>query len=147
MDVFPEEPLSNAHPFESPLIGLPNTILTPHIGGSTLEAQENIADFVPGKIIEYINSGSTTNSVNFPNITLPALSKAHRFIHIHKNEPGILAEINNILARFGINIVGQYLKTNEVIGYVITDIDKNYKEEVVKDLKKIPGTIRFRVLY
>ena len=147
VDVFPEEPLSNAHPFESPLIGLPNTILTPHIGGSTLEAQENIADFVPGKIIEYINSGSTTNSVNFPNITLPALSKAHRFIHIHKNEPGILAEINNILARFGINIVGQYLKTNEVIGYVITDIDKNYKEEVVKDLKKIPGTIRFRVLY
>lgn len=147
VDVFPEEPLSNSHPFESPLIGLPNTILTPHIGGSTLEAQENIADFVPGKIIDYINTGSTTNSVNFPNITLPALSKAHRFIHIHKNEPGVLAEINNVTAKHGINIVGQYLKTNESIGYVITDIDKNYKEEVIKDLKKIHGTIRFRVLY
>lgn len=147
VDVFPEEPLSNDHPFESPLIGLKNTILTPHVGGSTLEAQQNIADFVPGKIIEYINTGSTSNSVNFPNITLPGLSKAHRFIHIHKNEPGILAEINHILAEHGINIVGQYLKTNEVVGYVITDIDKNYQEEVVKDLKMIKGTIRFRVLY
>jgi len=147
IDVFPEEPLSNSHPFESPLIGLRNTILTPHIGGSTLEAQENIADFVPGKIIEYINTGTTTNSVNFPNITLPELRKAHRFIHVHRNEPGILAEINNILAKYGINITGQYLKTNETIGYVITDIDKKYNEEVIKDLKSIDGTIRFRVLY
>ncbi len=147
IDVFPEEPLSNDHPFESPLIGLNNLILTPHIGGSTMEAQENIADFVPSKIIEYINTGTTTNSVNFPNITLPELRKAHRFIHVHRNEPGVLAEINNILAKHGINIVGQYLKTNEMIGYVITDIDKNYKEDVVKDLRKIEGTIRFRVLY
>jgi len=147
VDVFPEEPLSNDHPFESPLLGLKNTILTPHVGGSTLEAQENIADYVPAKIIEYINTGSTTNSVNFPNITLPGLSKAHRFIHIHKNEPGVLAEINHILAEHKINIVGQYLKTNEAIGYVITDIDKNYEEEVVKELKSINGTIRFRVLY
>ncbi|MEO1255937.1 MAG: phosphoglycerate dehydrogenase, partial [Bacteroidota bacterium] len=97
VDVFPEEPLSNSHPFESSLMGQKNTILTPHLGGSTLEAQENIADFVPSKIIEYVNTGSTTNSVNFPNITLPGLSQAHRFIHIHKNEPGILAEINNVL--------------------------------------------------
>ncbi|WP_462249169.1 phosphoglycerate dehydrogenase [Ekhidna sp.] len=147
VDVFPEEPLSNDHPFESPLMGLKNTILTPHVGGSTLEAQENIADFVPSKIIEYINTGSTTNSVNFPNITLPGLSQAHRFIHIHKNEPGVLADINNVLAKHGINIGGQYLKTNDVIGYVITDIDKNYKEEAIKDLKRVRGTIRFRVLY
>ncbi len=147
VDVFPEEPLSNSHPFESSLKGLKNTILTPHIGGSTLEAQENIADFVPGKIMEYINTGSTTNSVNFPNITLPALRKAHRFIHIHKNEPGVLAEINNILAKHGSNIIGQYLKTNETIGYVITDIDKRYNEDVVKELKEAEGTIRFRVLY
>ncbi|MEP5288392.1 MAG: phosphoglycerate dehydrogenase [Marinobacter alexandrii] len=147
VDVFPEEPLSNDHPFKSPLKGLRNTILTPHIGGSTLEAQENIADFVPSKIIEYINTGSTTNSVNFPNITLPNLNQAHRFIHIHKNEPGVLAEINNVLANHGINIGGQYLKTNDIIGYVITDIDKNYKEEVIKDLKMVRGTIRFRVLY
>ncbi|MFK7953047.1 MAG: phosphoglycerate dehydrogenase [Ekhidna sp.] len=147
VDVFPKEPLNNEEPFQSPLIGLNNTMLTPHVGGSTLEAQENIADFVPGKIIEYINTGSTSNSVNFPNITLPALSKAHRFIHIHKNEPGVLAEINNTLALHGINITGQYLKTNEIVGYVITDIDKKYKEEVINDLKLIKGTIRFRVLY
>ena len=147
IDVFPEEPLSNSHPFESPLKGKRNTILTPHIGGSTLEAQENIADFVPNKIMEYINTGTTTNSVNFPNITLPELKKSHRFIHVHRNEPGVLAEINNILAKYGININGQYLKTNETIGYVITDIDKKYEEEVIKDLKGIKGTIRFRVLY
>lgn len=147
VDVFPEEPLSNDHPFKSPLMGMKNTILTPHVGGSTLEAQENIADFVPSKIIEYINTGSTTNSVNFPNITLPGLSQAHRFIHIHKNEPGVLAEINNVLAKHGINIGGQYLKTNDIIGYVITDIDKNYKEEAINDLKRVRGTLRFRVLY
>lgn len=147
VDVFPEEPLSNSHPFESPLMGKRNTILTPHVGGSTLEAQENIADFVPSKMIEYINTGTTTNSVNFPKITLPSLSKAHRFIHIHKNEPGVLAEINNVLAEHGINIGGQYLKTNDIIGYVITDIDKNYKEDVIKDLKRVRGTLRFRVLY
>jgi len=147
VDVFPEEPLTNDHPFESPLMGARNTILTPHIGGSTLEAQENIADFVPSKIIEYINTGTTTNSVNFPNITLPLLRKAHRFIHIHRNEPGVLADINNILAKYGINIGGQYLKTNDTIGYVITDIDKNYNEDVIKDLKMVTGTIRFRVLY
>ncbi|MDE0472164.1 MAG: phosphoglycerate dehydrogenase, partial [Ekhidna sp.] len=123
IDVFPKEPLSNSHPFKSPLLGLRNTILTPHIGGSTLEAQEKIAGFVPGKVIDYINTGSTNNSVNFPNITLPALKKAHRFIHIHKNEPGVLAEINKTLAKHDVNIAGQYLKTNEVIGYVITDID------------------------
>ncbi|WP_420319239.1 phosphoglycerate dehydrogenase [Ekhidna sp.] len=147
IDVFPEEPLSNNHSFESPLTGLRNTILTPHVGGSTLEAQENIADFVPSKMIEYINTGSTTNSVNFPNITLPLLSQAHRFIHIHRNEPGVLADINNVLAKHGINIGGQYLKTNDTIGYVITDIDKNYHEDVIKDLKMVRGTIRFRVLY
>ncbi len=147
IDVFPEEPLTNSEPFNSPLRGLRNTILTPHVGGSTEEAQENIADFVPSKIIEYINTGSTSNSVNFPNLTLPILEKAHRFIHIHENHPGILAEINNILADHNINIVGEYLKTNEKIGYVITDIDKNYQEDVIKDLKMINGTIRFRVLY
>ena len=147
VDVFPEEPLTNNDPFESPLAGMRNTILTPHVGGSTIEAQENIADFVPGKIIEYINTGATSNSVNFPNLSLPTLNDAHRFIHIHQNSPGILAKINKTLAEHGINIVGQYLKTNEKIGYVITDIDKNYKEDVIKDLKLINGTIRFRVLY
>ncbi|WP_258105111.1 phosphoglycerate dehydrogenase [Marinoscillum sp. MHG1-6] len=147
IDVFPEEPMSNNDEFISELRSLPNTILTPHIGGSTLEAQEMIADFVPGKIMDYINTGSTSVSVNFPNIVLPKLKDAHRFIHIHKNEPGVLAEINNELAKHDINVVGQYLKTNEEVGYVITDINKDYDSEVIKNLKKIKATIRFRVLY
>ncbi|KEO74527.1 phosphoglycerate dehydrogenase [Anditalea andensis] len=147
IDVFPEEPKNNDEPFASELIGLPNTILSPHIGGSTLEAQQNIARFVPGKIMEYINTGNTYNSVNFPNIQLPFLQNAHRLIHIHHNEPGILAKINQILASYEINIVGQYLKTNENIGYVITDINKKYSNEVIDAMKGIEGTIRFRVLY
>lgn len=147
VDVFPEEPISNDDEFVSPLRGLKNVILTPHIGGSTLEAQINIGQFVPGKIIDYINTGSTTNSVNFPNITLPILKDAHRFIHLHANNPGILAQINRVLADHGINIAGQYLKTNETVGYVITDINKGYNSQVMDDLKGIEGTIRFRVLY
>jgi len=147
VDVFPKEPKTNKEEFESTLRGLPNLILTPHIGGSTEEAQENIGNFVPGKIINYINTGGTTNSVNFPNLQLPILENAHRLIHIHHNKPGIIAHINRILAAHDINIVGQYLKTNETIGYVITDIDKAYDADVIKELKGIQGTIRFRVLY
>jgi D-3-phosphoglycerate dehydrogenase / 2-oxoglutarate reductase len=147
VDVFPYEPKTNDEPLESPLCGLPNTILTPHIGGSTLEAQENIANFVPRKIMEYINTGSTSNSVNFPNLQLPSWKDAHRLIHIHQNVPGILAKINQILANHSINIVGQYLKTNEKIGYVITDIDKEYNKDLVKELREIEHTIKFRVLY
>jgi D-3-phosphoglycerate dehydrogenase / 2-oxoglutarate reductase len=147
IDVFPYEPVSNDEEFQSELRGLPNTFLTPHIGGSTLEAQENIGNFVPSKIMEYINTGSTSNSVNFPNLTLPTLQNAHRLIHIHNNVPGILAKINRILADHGINIVGQYLKTNETIGYVITDINKEYNKDVIKELRAIEQTIKFRVLY
>ncbi|MCR9015597.1 phosphoglycerate dehydrogenase [Aquiflexum gelatinilyticum] len=147
VDVFPHEPKNNDEPFASELIGMKNTILTPHIGGSTLEAQQNIARFVPGKIMEYINTGNTYNSVNFPNIQLPFLRDAHRLIHVHQNEPGVLAKINQILASYNINIVGQYLKTNEKIGYVISDIDKAYSPEMIEAMKEIPGTIRFRVLY
>jgi len=147
IDVFPEEPKSNKDAFISELRQLPNTILTPHIGGSTLEAQYNIADFVPSRIMEYINTGSTSGSVNFPNIVLPGFKEAHRFIHVHHNETGVLAEINHVLATHSLNIVGQYLKTNENIGYVITDVDRNYNKEVTKELRKIKGTIRFRVLY
>lgn len=147
VDVFPYEPISNEEEFMSELRGLPNTILTPHIGGSTSEAQENIGQFVPGKIIDYINTGSTANSVNFPNLVLPAFENSHRLIHMHENVPGILAQINQVLADHGINIVGQYLKTNEQIGYVITDINKEYDREVSKALRSIQHTIRFRVLY
>lgn len=147
VDVFPHEPIDNNEEFVSELRGLPNTILTPHIGGSTAEAQENIGMFVPGKLMDYINTGSTSNSVNFPNLTLPTLENAHRLIHIHDNVPGILARINQVLADHGINIVGQYLKTNEHIGYVITDVNKGYDQEVIRQLRAIEHTIKFRVLY
>ncbi len=147
IDVFPEEPLNNDEIFRSELQHLPNVILTPHIGGSTEEAQVHIARFVPTKIIDFINSGNTILSVNFPNVQLPALNNAHRLIHIHDNVPGMLAQINHILASNDVNIVGQYLKTNEEIGYVITDIEKNYSEKMLTEIKQIPHTIKFRILY
>lgn len=147
IDVYPKEPKTNQEEFVSELRGLPNTILTPHIGGSTIEAQENIANFVPNKIMDYINTGSTSNSVDFPNLQLPELENAHRLIHVHHNMPGVMAKINQVLADHDINIVGQYLKTNETIGYVITDIDKAYNRDVIKALKGIEHTIKFRILY
>ena len=146
IDVYPEEPRSNGD-FISQLQGLDNVILTPHVGGSTEEAQRNIADFVPNKIMEYVNSGSTVDAVNFPNIRLPKQNKAHRFLHIHKNVPGIMAKINKVLAKYEMNISGQYLSTDNEVGYVITDLDKEYNKDVIKALKKIENTIKFRVLY
>ncbi|MHA6247060.1 phosphoglycerate dehydrogenase [Pontibacter sp. CAU 1760] len=147
VDVFPHEPATNSEPFESALRGLPNVILTPHIGGSTSEAQVNIANFVPNRIMDYINSGNTYQSVNFPNIQLPELKNAHRLIHIHENVPGVLANINNVLAKNQVNILGQYLKTNEHVGYVITDVDKKYDKQLVNDMRHVPNTIKFRMLY
>ncbi|AKQ47276.1 3-phosphoglycerate dehydrogenase [Rufibacter radiotolerans] len=147
VDVFPHEPKNNQEKFESALRGLPNTLLSPHVGGSTEEAQENIAQYVPSKMIDYVNTGGSYNSVNFPNLQLPALGNAHRLIHIHRNVPGILAKINNVLAENNINILGQYLKTNETIGYVITDVDTQYDRSVIKKLKHIPDTIKSRALY
>ena len=147
IDVFPKEPLNNKEKFKSELIGLNNVILSPHVGGSTKEAQKNIGSFIPQKIIEYINSGNSSNSINFPNLYLPKQKEAHRFIHIHKNEPGIMLKINKILSDYNINIVGQYLKTNESIGYVITDINNEYNKQVIQSLRKIHDTIRLRVLY
>ncbi|MGF1636707.1 MAG: phosphoglycerate dehydrogenase [Cyclobacteriaceae bacterium] len=147
IDVFPHEPKSNSEPFTSPLVGLPNTILTAHVGGSTSEAQENIARFVPARIIEYINTGSTANNVNFPEIQLQPIKNAHRMIHIHHNVPGVLAAINQIIAKHNLNIIGQYLKTNETIGYMILAVDKEYDNQIINDLKNIENTIRFRVLY
>ena len=147
VDVFPKEPKSNEEKFVSKLKKLDNVILTPHIGGSTQEAQQDIANYVPSQIIDYINTGNTFGSVNFPNLQLPKLQNAHRLIHVHHNMPGILAKINNILAKHEINIVGQYLKTNENMGYVITDINKIYEEEVIQELREIGHTIKFRVLY
>ena len=147
IDVFPEEPKQDGDPFESPLQGLPNVILTPHIGGSTEEAQEHIGRFVPDRILDYLEKGSTTLSVNFPPLQLPGFRDAHRVVHVHRNVPGILAKINRVMAEREINIVGQYLKTNERIGYVITDIGRDYEPEVVHELRGIPDTIRVRVLY
>jgi len=147
VDVFPKEPAANDEKFTSALQGLPNVILTPHIGGSTDEAQRNIANFVPGKIIDFVNSGNSFYSVNFPNIQLPPLNGAHRLIHVHHNVPGVLAKINRVFAGHNINIIGQYLKTSELIGYVITDISKKYGSGLTGELKKIHHTIKFRILY
>jgi D-3-phosphoglycerate dehydrogenase len=147
VDVFPTEPTGNDRPFDSPLRGLSNVMLTPHIGGSTLEAQADIGRFVADKLIGYINTGGTLNSVNFPNIQLPELADAHRLIHIHRNVPGVVAEINRVLAADGANIAGQYLKTNAHIGYVITDVDKDYSQSMLADIKRVEHTIRARILY
>jgi D-3-phosphoglycerate dehydrogenase / 2-oxoglutarate reductase len=147
VDVFPEEPKNNDEPFVSELIGMKNVILTPHIGGSTEEAQEDIGHYVANKIINYINTGTTYGSVNLPEIQLPELQSAHRIMHIHENVKGILAQINNILLEYDNNILGQYLKTNETLGYVITDIDNFHNTDLEKKLKEIPNTIRYRILY
>ncbi len=147
VDVFPYEPKTNAESFESELRGLPNVILTPHIGGSTEEAQENIGHFVPAKLLEFMNNGSSYGSVNFPEVQLPKLKDSHRLLHIHANVPGVLAKLNQIFAKNNINITGQYLKTNESIGYVIVDIAKGYTEEFIQEVKEVEGTIRFRMLY
>lgn len=146
IDVYPMEPKANG-PFITELQGHPNVILTPHVGGSTEEAQYDIAHFVPSKITEYINSGSTEDSVNFPNIRLPKQQAGHRFLHIHRNVPGVMAEINRILANYELNITGQYLSTDSEVGYVITDIGQDYDKEVAQALKTIPNTIKFRILY
>lgn len=146
VDVYPEEPAKNGE-FTTELKGLKNVILTPHVGGSTEEAQKDIADFVPNKMMAYINSGNTVDAVNFPNIRLPRQTKAHRFLHIHKNVPGIMAEINKVLAKFDMNITGQYLSTDDKVGYVISDLDKEYNQEVLNELRAVEGTIKFRVLY
>lgn len=147
VDVFPYEPKTNSEPFVNELRGLPNVILTPHIGGSTEEAQENIGVFVPNKLLEFVNKGNTYGSVNFPEIQLPPLQNSHRLLHIHANVPGILAKINGIFAKHGVNITGQYLKTSDKIGYVITDITKDYSDEIIQELRNIEQTIKFRMLY
>lgn len=146
IDVFPHEP-SNGEEFESKLRGLKNVILTPHVGGSTEEAQMRIAEYVPNKVLEFMNSGITEGSVNFPNIVLPKVYNSHRLIHAHKNMPGMLSQINLIFTNHNINVQSQYLKTDENIGYVITDIDTSYNKEIVEELKNIEGTIKFRILY
>ena len=146
VDVYPKEPRKNGE-FYTELKGLKNVILTPHVGGSTEEAQKDIADFVPNKMMAYINSGNTVDAVNFPNIRLPRQTNAHRFLHIHHNVPGVMAKINKVLAKYDMNITGQYLSTDSKVGYVITDLDKEYNQNVIRKLREVEGTIKFRVLY
>lgn len=147
IDVFPHEPASNRDEFLSPLREIPNCILTPHVGGSTMEAQENIGIEVSEKLIKYSDNGSSFNSVNFPEVTLPAYSGKHRLLHIHQNRPGVLSEINIVFSRNGINISSQYLQTNNEVGYVVMDVDAEHSKEALDRLNEITGTIRCRVLF
>ncbi|WP_272978358.1 phosphoglycerate dehydrogenase [Idiomarina baltica] len=147
IDVFPVEPQSNQDLFESPLCGIENCLLTPHIGGSTVEAQENIGIEVAGKLVHYSDNGSTLSAVNFPEVSLPQHATARRLLHIHKNQPGMMNAINSILSDFEINVAGQYLQTDENVGYVVMDIDTDNGTELLDKMKAIPGTIRARQLF
>jgi D-3-phosphoglycerate dehydrogenase len=147
IDVFPIEPAKNGMPFSSPLQGIPNVILSPHIGGSTSEAQKNISLEVCQKLIQYSDIGSSMGSVNFPNINLPIQSNSHRLLHVHQNNPGILGAINQVLAESKTNIMGQYLQTFDDIGYVVIDVNQAHDTNLRKKLLEIPGTIRCRILY
>jgi D-3-phosphoglycerate dehydrogenase len=147
IDVFPVEPEKNGDPFKSPLQGLDNVLLTPHIGGSTLEAQENIGVDVSTKLLGYLEKGSTYGSHTLPELNLPLLEKAHRILHIHRNVPGVLSEINTTLANANVNILGQYLATNEHIGYVVLDVDKEISRHALTLLKHVKETLRLRLLY
>lgn len=147
IDVFPVEPKSNNEEFVSPLRRFDNVILTPHIGGSTIEAQENIGMEVAHKFIKYSDNGTTIGSVNFPEVALPKHEGVHRLLHIHRNVPGVLMAINRIFSENDINIAGQYLQTNEKVGYVVIDVNSEYSELALEQLRAIPATIRCRVLY
>ena len=149
IDVFPEEPQGNEDPLVSPLCGIDNVILTPHVGGSTLEAQDNIGVEVAAKLVRYSDNGSTLSAVNFPEVTLPEHAGSHRLLHIHRNVPGVLSKINEIFGERGINIDGQYLRTHPNVGYVVIDVstDAARAGELRAALAAIPGTLRARVLY
>jgi len=147
IDVFPREPGSNDEPFVSPLTRYDNCLLTPHIGGSTMEAQENIGVEVAEKLVTYSDNGSTFTAVNFPEVALPAHPGNHRLLHIHQNVPGVLSEINKVFSETGINISSQYLQTNDRVGYVVMDIDVQYSQVALEKLNSIRGTIKCRVLF
>ncbi len=147
IDVFPVEPRGNGEEFVSPLRSHDNAILTPHIGGSTQEAQENIGTEVAEKLVKYSDNGTTISSVNFPEVALPSHTETHRLLHVHNNIPGILSEINRVLSENNINICGQFLQTKGSVGYVVVDIDAEYSEIALERLRQIEGTIRARVLF
>ena len=147
IDVYPEEPAKNGEYFHSPLQDIPNVLLTPHIGGSTEEAQMNIGLDVSNKLVQFAETGITSGSLSIPELSLPVQANTHRILHVHKNVPGVLSEINSLLSNNGINILGQYLKTNEEIGYVVLDISHEASKEALDVLKHVKGTIKVRLLY
>lgn len=147
IDVFPWEPEKNGDRFQTPLQDLPNVILTPHIGGSTEEAQENIGDDVSNKLVQYLEGGITIGSHTVPELALPQQEGTHRILHIHRNVPGVLSEINTELSKHKINILGQYLKTNDQIGYVVLDVDKALSKKALQLLKEVKETIKVRMVY
>ena len=147
IDVFPAEPEKNGDPFSTVLQNLPNVILTPHIGGSTEEAQANIGLDVSSKLIQYLEYGTSSGSHTVPAVNLPPQERTHRILHIHQNIPGVLGDINSKMSERGINILGQYLKTNDEIGYVILDVDMKLSGEAFEILKEVKGTLKTRVVY
>lgn len=146
VDVFPEEPKKKGDPFVSPLQGLPNVILTPHIGGSTEEAQRDIGQFVATRLRDYVQHGSTSLSVNLPNLSLEQVTGTHRITHLHENVPGVLAAVNRVLAEHNVNIEAQLLATRGDLGYVVTDIAAGLTKDAVAALREMPATVRLRVL-
>ena len=147
VDVFPVEPKTNQDEFISPLRGFDNVILTPHIGGSTLEAQANIGSEVAEKLVRYSDNGTTTSSVNLPEVALPAHPGRHRILHIHQNRPGMMAAINRAFSDLGANISAQYLQTNETVGYVVMDVDAQHSQAVLEKLHGVEGTLKARLLF
>jgi len=147
IDVFPYEPKSNNEEFHSELRGMPNVILTPHIGGSTTEAQRNIGLEVAAKLLKITETGSSTTSVNFPEVELPIVRDSHRVLNIHRNVPGVLKDINNIIAEMGVNIRAQYLSTVGEVGYLIMDVDRDLSSAVKQQIDALPTSIRTRLLY
>jgi D-3-phosphoglycerate dehydrogenase len=152
LDVFPHEPAGNDEPFRSELLGLPNVILTPHVGGSTEEAQESIAQDVCEKLLRYVNAGASGSSVNFPALELPPQHEAeglrsHRILHVHQNVPGVLSKINTLIAHLGVNINAQYLQTNKHVGYAVLDASPKHGKDILAGLRDLPETIRARALW
>jgi len=147
LDVFPEEPGSNSDHFVSPLQGMANVILTPHIGGSTIEAQKNIGVEVAQKFIMYSDTGATTGSVNLPDVRLPQHEGKHRLLHVHRNVAGVLSAVNGILSCHNVNVSAQYLQTRNGLGYMVMDVDSSYPSAVIDELNQVEGTIRTRILY
>jgi D-3-phosphoglycerate dehydrogenase len=146
IDVFHEEPKVKGDEFVSQLRGLPNVILTPHIGGSTEEAQADIGRFVAGKLVSFVADGNTTLSVNLPTVALPQHESAHRVAHVHRNVPGVLAQVNSILAAHSVNVEGQLLATRGELGYLLTDIGSEFSDAVLAELRELPATVGLRVL-